>query len=177
LYRRRAASALAALLALLLLGPGEALASKEKFVRTKPHVNVGTIGKIEGRTVAATLALVELPDAWPLGALRPCSGVFDVRVVPAEGGTPFAETRDVRVTPDEPLGFAFRAADVGARGAVHLEIVARDMRLVDGRRCILRGSVEVTEEASGETAFRYSLGREDFLALGPARGGEDAPAR
>lgn len=43
---RFAALALATMVALLLLA-ADAMAAKEKFERTKPHVNVGTIGHVD----------------------------------------------------------------------------------------------------------------------------------
>ena len=51
--------------------------AKEKFERTKPHVNIGTIGHVDhGKTTltaAITKVLSETPAAKPLSKLMPIS--------------------------------------------------------------------------------------------------------
>jgi hypothetical protein len=61
-----AGAALFALGALQLAAP-DAFAAKEKFVRNKPHVNVGTIGPASSGTPAGsmTMAPTETPDTAP----------------------------------------------------------------------------------------------------------------
>src|SRR5262245_17861303 len=76
---RRVLTALTAT-AVLCLFANSALAAKERFVRNKPHVNVGTIG-MNNETLTLRLELVDTVEratGMPTGT--PCNGTVDMRI-------------------------------------------------------------------------------------------------
>jgi hypothetical protein len=168
--RRRHASLGAAIGLALLAGPAEA--AKEKFVRDKPHVNVGTIGHVDhGKTTLNVSVGLIAPalQADPEAPAPECSGLFDLRVLDGDdpAGAPLAERLGARLGPDETVHLEFEGPAPGRDPVVFetFSVVARELRGVDGRRCVLRGLVEVRDRETGETLRARVLRPEDFVAL------------
>lgn len=156
--------------AALLAGPAHA--AKEKFKRDKPHLNVGTIGHVDhGKTTLAVSLSLVAPHLQvdPDGDLPECSGRFDVRVLDAHdpGGEPLGELRDARLGANQTLQYEFDGPPTGDDPVLFesVAVVARKLRNVDGRHCILRGLVEVRDRTTGETVRAHPIRPEDFVAL------------
>ena len=79
--------------------------AKEKFVRTKPHVNVGTIGHIDHGKTALTASLLVVQSKKGLAEVKSYADI-------AKGGT----VRDSTYGPDQsalPSGFSTDATRCG----------------------------------------------------------------
>jgi hypothetical protein len=168
--RRRCAAFSAAIGLALLAGP--AGAAKEKFVRDKPHVNIGTIGHVDhGKTTLnVSIALIAPAlQADPDAPAPECSGRFDLRVLDGDdpGGAALAEMLGARLGPDQTLHLEFDGPAPGRDPVVFemVSVVARELRGVDGRRCVLRGAVEVRDRETGEALRTMPLRPEDFVAV------------
>jgi hypothetical protein len=71
----------AAAIVCLLLPAGTAYAAKEKFVRTKPHVNVGTLNQVGASEIASlTLRPVDLSPAGAADTICVLQGTVQVSV-------------------------------------------------------------------------------------------------
>jgi hypothetical protein len=140
-----------------------AWAAKEKFVRNKPHVNIGTIGlKNESMTVSLGLVSVEDQVSGSSSSSDACGGMFDIRVVDADNpsGPSLSEVTGLRVTANGRTTFNH----VGGETAedVYLVIVARDMDNVSAKGCIVRGRVDIVDNADGSTRS-LEVRAEDFI--------------
>jgi hypothetical protein len=146
----------------------EARAAKEKFVRNKPHVNISGPWRLSGETLAVKLGLL-LPAVQAGRAAEDCGGVLDLRVVRYSDpdGTPLAESTDLRVAPGGTASLSFDADSVapGAPIDVYVVIVAREMDGVKTPDCVLRGQVEMTNNASGATTRSLPIRASEFVAL------------
>jgi len=171
----RALAALAAT-ALLGLATGEAFAAKEKFVRNKPHVNIGTIGHVDhGKTTLTTSISLISPESQvdPDAASATCSGRFEIRILNGEdpAGAPFDVVSDIQLRENETFHHDFdgpgrSAAASGEETFFELvSIVAQEMTDVDGRDCILRGAVEVRDRDTGATLRAIQIAPEDFVEV------------
>ncbi len=58
------------------------MAEKEKFIRTKPHVNVGTIGHVAHGKTTTTAAILKISKLKGLNATE--AGVDDLNAAPEE---------------------------------------------------------------------------------------------
>jgi len=178
-------AALAALLAIVLVAPG-VQAAKEKFERTKPHVNVGTIGHVDRGTVALRVGLMPLAGQLGDGASSTapglpetaCSGVFDLRIFDSStpDGQALAEVKGVALavepssgTPASPSSHVLEI-ESAAPVDVGYAVVARRLVGVDGRACVLRGDVEVRDPGDGRTVKFLPLRVEDYVPLPPGPG-------
>jgi hypothetical protein len=116
-------------LPIALAAPHEAWAAKEKFVRTKPHVNVSGPLHLAGETLTVRIGLL-LPAVQAGRPAATCSGLFDLRVVSAADpdGTPLAESAGVRLSAGGNVQVSFNA-DSAPSGVVDLYVVvyAREM--------------------------------------------------
>ncbi len=150
-----------------LLVAGTAEASKEKFVRVKPHVNVGTLGQLGGgeglllslRTVDETpggedavrctfVGWIELSLAEELRADP--TAAFDVRVL----GLGQPERTPVRVSDGELVQVGTAGAPAGGplTGTFAVRVVADDRRSRPvGEHCGLDLLVHVYDLTTGET--------------------------
>lgn len=160
----------AALVAALFL-PAASQAAKEKFERTKPHVNVGTIGHVDNaaESLSLTLSLVGLPDpsvSETRLANRRCSGVFDIRILEANDltGAPVFERRGVELGRNESLTVDAMPAAAATSGPLLYQVGLRGEH-IDGLHCIFRGAFEVRNSFEGRTTRLLPLRPEDFIAL------------
>jgi hypothetical protein len=155
----------------LALAAGPAHAAKEKFERTKPHVNVGTIGHVDhGKTTLTVSITMFLPAVQK--DVRPdmdCSGSFDVRVLDGSepGAEPLAEWRDLELAADRTLQMDFEGPSTAPDALLYetVEVVARDLENVGPQGCLLRGLVEVRDRETGATERAHPLRPEDFVPL------------
>lgn len=148
--------------AALCLPPDGAWAAKEKFVRNKPHVNVGTIG-MTNETLTLRLELVdtvEVATGNPTG--NPCTGVVDMRIEDAVTGSVLASRSAVTLVAGTVEALSHTVSS--ATALVRLVIVADQMQ-VDGKTCALRGQVELTDLADGRIRRSFPVRREDFVAV------------
>jgi hypothetical protein len=167
---------MAASLAVLVLAPTGAEAAKEKFERTKPHVNVSTV-QVQGESLSLVVSLLEPqalvdPDRDPPGE-SPCSANYELRILDAgrAGGPPLAE----QSAASPPAGTAHVFRWDSPRGAgpmpVHAVLVVRDADGIDGKTCILRGSLELRDPATGQASATLPLRLDDSVAVGSGRFG------
>jgi hypothetical protein len=160
---QRMAGLVAIASALLWLGAGPALASKEKFVRSKPHVNVGTVGQVgPDESITTTVVLAGLAHVTADGrGAGPCSGEFDVRYLAGGPSAPVLDERlGVRLTANETFEFGFAPREPTT---IVYAVIARDLAGVDGDTCVLRGLVSVGAVGDGQTRRAIPLKPEDFL--------------
>lgn len=142
--------------------PDLAEASKEKFTRNKPHVNVGTLGMMN-EVLTVRLELVDTVARATGSPTRvPCSGVVDLRVEDAATGSVLASRADVDLVPGTVETLNHTVA--GPPATVRVVIVADDMR-VDGKTCALRGQIEIANLADGRICRSFPVRREDFVAV------------
>lgn len=155
-------------MALVFLHP--AGAAKEKFERTKPHVNVGTIGHVDpaSQSVAVGFSLIgpsgQIDPTAPRG--RGCSGSFKVRLLDARdpGGPPLAEVTDIRLRRGETFEETFDLRTAPS-GPLYVVLVATEMNRVDGATCILRGAYEVRDAVSRAALRVVPIRFEDFVVV------------
>lgn len=178
--RNRVYIPIAAVTVALLLAAAPALAAKEKFVRNKPHVNIGTIGHVDHASSVVTVSISLLLPAVQKDAGPPeseCSGRFDVRVLDGSepGAQPLAEWRDARLAADRTIQFDFDGPPGSANPLLfeYVSVVARKLRNVGDGGCLLRGVVEVRDRETGAALRTHPLRPEDFV---PIRGGRLLPA-
>jgi hypothetical protein len=167
--RNRQTSSVATLVVVLLL-PGAAHAAKEKFVRDKPHVNIGTIGHVDhsAESLSVTLSLVKLPGADGGSSLVPrCTGVFDIHILYADdlAGMSFAESDPIELEQNESKTFDARPASPRDASVPLLYKVTVKGRNIDGVHCVFRGAVEVRNSYESRTTRLLPLRPEDFIAL------------
>ena len=149
-------------LAMLLLGAaGDAHAAKEKFVRTKPHVNVSGPHSLSNETLSVAVGVVEpgtIGGALP--AQKPCAGEVDLRIEDAGTGASLASRTGIALASGtfQSLSHSSPSASISVR----VVIVARNM-LVDGKECVLRGEMEFQDIASGQVSRRIPIRRIDFV--------------
>jgi hypothetical protein len=157
-------------IALLLLAtafavPNEARAAKEKFVRSKPHVNVSGPIRLSAETLTVKIGLL-LPAVQAGRPAGSCSGMLDLRIlsVADPGASPLAENEGVAISPG---GTAELSYDSGSTGPVdvYIAVVAREMDGVKTPDCILRGQIETTDNATGVTTRSLPVRGSDFVAL------------
>lgn len=155
--------AICAGVALALGAPGDAPAAKEKFVRTKPHVNVSGPHGVSNEIVQVAVGVVE-PGGIGIGvpASRPCRGEVDMRIEEASTGASLAARTGVPLTSGmfESTAYASPSASI----AVRVVVVARDME-VDGKECVLRGQLEFRDIGSGRTTRSLPILSADFVPL------------
>jgi hypothetical protein len=152
-------------LATMLGTRDEARAAKEKFVRSKPHVNFSGPLHLAGETLTVRLGLL-LPAVQAGRPAPACSGLFDLRVVSAADpdGTPLAESADVRVAAGGTAQVSFNASSPTPVD-VYVVVYAREMEGVKTPDCVLRGRIETTDNATGATTRSLPLRASEFVAL------------
>jgi hypothetical protein len=166
-----AATAALVALAIVAMTPTGATASKEKFQRTKPHVNIGPPRTLQtGQSIRVAVGLLN-PAVQAGLASGPtsadvCSATVDLRIVDAADpeGTPLAERRDVSLDTSGIEVLDYTPA-TGNPVSVFTTITGRDMN-VDGKSCVLRGNIEVSSSADGTVNVEQNVFRQDF---GPVR--------
>jgi hypothetical protein len=148
-------------------------AAKEKFERTKPHVNVGTIGHVDhgSQNVAVGFSLISPSGQVESTATSEanCSGTFSVRLLDASNpsGPPLAQMRGIRLTQNQTFEDTFDLRTAPS-GPLYVVLVAENMDQVDGRNCILRGAYEVRDAASGAALRVLPIRFEDFVVVNSA---------
>lgn len=155
-----------ALLAALLL-PAFAQAAKEKFVRDKPHVNIGTIGHVDNssESLSLTLSLVGLPtsgDSAGPSLMPRCSGSFDIRILESsalDGPAVFER----RVELEQNRSHVSDVPRQDFTSPLLYEVTAQG-EYIDGRHCVFRGLIEVQSDVAATRAI--PLLPEDFILLG-----------
>jgi len=169
-------SATAALVALALVAmtPAGAAASKEKFERTKPHVNIGSPRTLQnGQSMQVAVGLfrpaVQAGLASGPTSADVCSATVDLRIVDANDpeGTPLAERRDVALDASGIQVLAYAPA-TGNPVSVFATITGRNMN-VDGKNCVLRGNIEVSNVADGTVTVEHNVFRQEFGQVKAAR--------
>jgi len=161
---------LAALLMAALLVPAVAHAAKEKFVRSKPHVNIGTIGHVDGtESLVFTLSLVGLPGAGalPPGTAPSCAADFGVRIRNASDldAGPLFEEDGIPLRANTSAVVEATVAGTASPDAPLLYEVSAMGENVDGLHCVFRGLVEVRSLTEGRTTRALPLRPEDFVLL------------
>ena len=155
---------LSALCALMLVGAGQAEAAKEKFVRTKPHVNVSGPVTVTDEIVRLSVGLVQPTVLGGLDAPFPseCSGRVNLRVVDASStdGQALAERLDIQLTPGRIEVLEYPNA-TGGDQIVFAVIAAQDMA-VKGKGCFLRSSMEVLSSDRAEVRVEKFHERQQY---------------
>lgn len=155
-------------LATVLAAADESRAAKEKFVRSKPHVNLSGPLRLSGETLTVKMGL--LTPAVQVGRLaEACSGMLDLRVVSAADpdGAPLAQAADVHISAGGTSNLSFDAgtASLGSPIDVYVVVVAREMDAVKTPNCVLRGQIETTDNATGTTTRSLPVRASEFVAL------------
>ncbi len=148
---------------LALCAPADVLAAKEKFVRTKPHVNVSGPHGMSNEIVQVSVGVVEPGDIGiGVPASRSCRGEVDMRIEEASTGASLATRTGVPLASGtfESTSFASPSASI----AVRVVLVARDME-VDGKECVLRGQLEFRGIGTGQTTRSLPIRTEDFVLI------------
>jgi hypothetical protein len=142
----------------------QAEAAKEKFVRSKPHVNIGTVGHASATETAVVFLRTAVPSADPSSA-PPCDGVEGELVVYEPGAADPGRTTGPAAVRElvETQRHAVSLAGPGEIFSVELgpgsggglrRVTTLDFRFDDpdaARRCGLETSVQVHDSSSGET--------------------------
>ena len=148
---------------LVLVPTSEAQASKEKFVRNKPHVNIGGPYGLSNEVISVGLGVVE-PGGIGIGvpARKPCQGEVDIRIEDAGTGASLSSATGLRLVSGvfQSVSYASPSASI----AVRVVIVARDME-VDGKECVLRGQLEFQDITSGQINRSFPIRRADFTPI------------
>jgi hypothetical protein len=162
-FRVIGVAVLSGLAALVLGAPGDAYASKEKFVRSKPHVNASGPHRVANETMTV---MVEVVDVQTLGgtqaATKPCAGEVDIRIENAGTGGTLASGTALALAPGAPQSVSYSLPSAAA--LTRAIIVARNME-VDGKECVLRGEIEFQSIATGQVCRRVPIRRVDFVAV------------
>jgi hypothetical protein len=154
-------------LLMVMLVPSAAWAAKEKFVRSKPHVNIGTIGHVDSaESLLVTLSLVGLPAVTP-GASQSCSAELGVRVRDAAkpGEEPVFEEDGIPLRANTGVVVDATPATATDPASPLLYEVTVKGENIDGRHCVFRGLVEVQSVLEGRTTRAVTLRPEDFILL------------
>jgi len=171
---RRPVSIFAGIVALSMLMTGTANASEEKFVRSKPHVNIGTIGHT-GASESAVLSLRTVDLANARGQDAVCVFAGSIRVsVPVEPTDPSVRDHtpgiaewepltlmDVRVREGEVLQMplelpSFPTGPIPLRQTWLVEVVPEDRARPVGESCDVEWGISVFDPATGESRGRYT---------------------
>lgn len=149
-------------------------ASKEKFERTKPHVNIGTMG-LMNESLSLTVGLVDpRADAGLSSEPAECSATVSVRILDANepGAAPLLQSDGIELRTGRTHVFVWDTRG-GAGGAgptvVRHVVLVEDADGVDGRDCVLRGHVEARGLLDSRTTKHVPLRVEDFVALPSGR--------
>jgi hypothetical protein len=143
-------------------------AAKEKFVRSKPHVNVSGPLRLTAETISVALSLVAPGAQAGRGGsdLPDCSTEVDLRVVDATdpNSPPLAESTDIPLGPNETAVLQYDAGSAAPR-LVHAVVVVHDLDNVKEPDCIVRGRVEIRGNADGKVTRSVPVNKVDFVTL------------
>ena len=143
---------------------GDAFAAKEKFVRTKPHVNVSGPYQLNADTIRVAVGLVD--PAVQGGLASPssdgsCTGQATLRIMDAANpeGPALAESTDLSLTTADLQALEYVAGSTPEN--VYSVIAVEDMD-VDGKRCVFRGRIQVRDNSTAQVDVEQQVYRQDF---------------
>ena len=152
-----------AIVGALLLVASSADAAKEKFERTKPHVNIST-HTVSGENMVIGLEVVA-PGEVALGVApaKPCTTTVDMRIESVATGGVLESRSNVVLTPGTLETISFEEDDTER---VRVVLVTRDSQ-IDGKECVLRGQIEFQSTGGITPVIRRSIPirRSDFVLI------------